>query len=451
MSYPYSEETIAETYQDSERCHQSLGSSYLPKPQGMLLTMGNYFGTLAAARDLDSCGVPVILADSQRLSLAAVSCHISRYEKTPSIDNLEAFYQWLIEFGQKEPGYVLYPTSDEMCLLIIKYRQELSRYYYLYQSPGASIYELLNKEKLFKICQSLSVDCPRTWFPNSEAEQHRLASIVKYPVLVKPKTQAGMAENIKGIICHSKKDFLDTLARFNKPHSYRQETLKYDPSLARLVVQEFHPEAAENIYSLAGFSDPENDIYVLRASEKVLQQPVKIGIGLCFESREIYDKPASQLKAILEKTGYKGAFEVEFIHLKEEDRLLLIDFNPRFYGQMGFEAARDLPIARLCYFAAIGEHQKVQEIYQVALDWDHSTPWKYSIFPMLRFFSTTQHIGGHMPKSRQLFWLNWSKTGQCYDPIYHSDDPMPGWAYMWQCCIDFMRHPRSTFRKYFSA
>ena len=41
--------------------------------------------------------------------------------------------------------------------------------------------------------------------------------------------------------------------------------------------------------------------------------------------------------------GYFGAFEVEF--LREGERRMVIDFNPRFYGQMAFDVKRGLPAA----------------------------------------------------------------------------------------------------------
>lgn len=425
--------------------------SPLPRSKGFLLTMGNYLGTLAAARDLGSHGIPVVLADCQKNSLTAASAYISRFERSPNLDSLDIFAQWLTKFGQKNPGYVLYPTCDEMCLLISRHHQTLSRYYYLCRGSTTSSYQLLNKEILSQLCQSLEINYPQTWFPQSELEQLALADTVQYPVVVKPKTQGSLSKAMKGEICYSKEQFLNVLSKFSNSTFYKAEALQYDPSLGTLIVQKFHPEAAENIYSLAGFFDGEKDVYVLRASEKVLQQPVKIGVGLCFESREIYAEPANQLRRLLEKVSYRGAFEVEFIHRKEEDSFLLIDFNPRFYGQMGFEIARNLPIARLCYFSAIGDHEKTQELAKASLDWDHNNLCKYCPSSMLKFFVTTQWLGGSMSKDRKQFWLDWEKTGQRYDSIYSPEDSRPSWAYVWQCWQEFLRYPGSNYRKYFRA
>lgn len=413
--------------------------------------MGSYSGTLAAARELGRHGISVVLADSDQYSLTATSRYISQFLEAPSIENLSAFVQWLLNFGQGNPGYILYPTSDDVCWLIASHQDALKKYFYLFQPSEESTYNLLNKEKLFYSCRSLGIDCPETWVPVGEKALQDLANTVDYPVLVKPKTQAGMKINQKGALCRSKEELLSAFNLFKQRFSYRQEILDYDPTLVNLMVQKFHPEASENIYSLAGFFDQKSNTYVLRASEKVLQQPLRIGTGLCFESREVYEKPARQLRELLEHVGYKGAFEAEFIHLKNQDRFLLIDLNSRFYGQMGFEIARNLPVARLCYFAAIEEREQIEKLVEASLTWDHTVLWKHRILWMLFFFVTTTWIGGQMPRSRRRSWIEWAHTGNCYDPIYATDDPRPAWAYFWNQLASNLRHPRAFFYQYFHA
>ncbi|HEY9763793.1 MAG TPA: hypothetical protein V6D07_14775 [Trichocoleus sp.] len=406
-------------------------------------------GTLAAARDLGKHGIPVVLADSDRHCLTATSRYISQFIEAPSLENLSDFLRWLIDFGRQNPGYILYPTSDDMCWLIASHQNTLREFFYLFQPSEESTYTLLNKEKLFYTCRSLGIDCPETWVPSHQETLRSLADTIDYPVLIKPKTQAGMKTNWKGSLCKSREELLATFELSKKRFSYKQEILEYDPALTNLMVQEFYSEAAEHIYSLAGFFDSESNTYVLRASEKVLQQPIRIGVGLCFESREIHERPARQLRELLECIGYKGAFEAEFIHLKDQDRFLLIDINPRFYGQMGFEIARGLPLAQLCYLAATGEKQEVEKIANSSLLWDHTVLWKHRILWMLVLFVTTIWLGGHMSRSRRHFWIKWAQTGNCYDPIYATDDPRPAWAYLWKQLLRSFRHPRSSFYQYF--
>lgn len=417
--------------------------------RGMVLSNGSYNGTLAAARDLGREGIPVLLVDSAADTPTAHSRYVGEVIQAPSLDDLGAFAQWLIQFGRDHPGYVLYPTSDDLCLVMDIYRHDLAQSFSLYQPVTGGVYELLNKRKLFEHCQVQGVDHPPTWVPKPDEEMSAFAQSLDYPVLIKPQTQAGLRTLSKGAACYSAAEFLTTWAQANNLFSYKPEVLRWDPSLSQLMVQRFYPEAATQIYSLAGFVDPVNDIFLVRASEKLLQQPVTIGVGLCFESRPVHAKPLKQLRRLVMALGYCGAFEVEFIHLKEQDRFLLIDFNSRFYGQMSFEIARNLPISRLCFYAAIGDKSKLCDLAARSAEWDHTSVWKCCVGWMLRLFVTAQTLGGQFTWQQRRNWFDWAKSGNLVDPIFAEDDVAPFYSYRRRALIGMLRHPRSSLRKYF--
>jgi D-aspartate ligase len=412
----------------------------------MLLTIGSHLGTLAAARDLGRHGIPVTLADSDPDTLTAHSRFVSRTLRCPDAAAPEAMAEWLIEFGRREPGHVLYPTTDDMCWLLDRHRDLLATHYYLYQpSPGA-LQELLNKRRLHAHCRELGIDQPALWTP---AEALSGPAGMRYPVLLKPQTQAGMRLHIKGMVAHDEAELRAGLQQFASTFTYRPEMVPQGPGLADVMVQAFHPEAAENIYSLAGFYAPEEDICLLRGSQKVLQQPLRIGLGLCFESRPVHPGPARQLRELMDAVGYRGAFEAEFIHLEAEGRFLLIDFNPRFYGQMGFEAARALPVARLCYHAAVGDSAGLRALADSSRGWDHGARWRFSNRWMLRLFVRTHGLAGNLTREQQRSWLAWPDGAAHDDPLLTPDDPGPARRFRRQIWQNLLRHPRSTLRLLF--
>ena len=67
--------------------------------------------------------------------------------------------------------------------------------------------------------------------------------------------------------------------------------------------------------------------------------------GISVPLGEDYPEIRESVRRICEATGYHGAFEVEFIPSADGD--LLMDFNPRYYGQMQLEISRGLPIPEL--------------------------------------------------------------------------------------------------------
>lgn len=424
----------------------------LPAARGILLKNGSYHGTLAAARDLGRQGVPVVLMELQPDTPTAHSRYVTRTERSPGLDDLNAYADWLIRFGRSNPGYVLYPTSDDLLWIMDTHRDALATCFHLFQPPAGALYELLNKKRLFQHCQRLGIDHPRTWLPQPGDDLAALAQSLPYPVLLKPQMQAGLRVQTKGAPCHNAAEFLQLWARSDRLFSYKDAVVQRDPQVGQLMVQQFHPEAASQIYSLAGFFDPGHDILLVRAAQKLLQQPVTIGVGLCFEGRAVHARPLAQLQQLMSAVGYHGAFEAEFIHLPQEDRFLLIDLNTRFYGQMGFEIARNLPIARLCYHAAAGEQPQLLDLARTSVSPnDAPADWKCCIRHMLSLLVTTLALGGQMRWAERRRWLRWARTGHVVDPIAAPDDAGPARSYWRGILRNLLRHPRSSLRRFFRA
>ena len=417
--------------------------------RGVLLTMGRYNGTLAAARDLGLQGINVVLADHLTDTASHASRHIARRLLAPDVMQPLAFMAWLLDFGKSEPGFVLYPTCDELCWLMDKHRKALAEFFYLYQPPQGQIYQVLNKKSLYQTCSALGIDQPAMWGIQTPSASDEELATVHYPVLLKPQTQAALLVQIKGVLIHTPQALREALDPAQAKFQFRPELVADDPSVETPLIQQYFALADKNIYSLAGFYAPETGTYLLRASLKTLQQPLRIGVGLCFESRPVHERTAAQLRALMDAVGYKGAFEAEYIHLESEGRFLLIDFNTRFYGQMGFEIARGIPTAQLCFHAAQADWTRVKALASGSLLWDHNSVWKCRIAWMLKFYVTTLWIGGGMSRRQRAEWNQWAESGNTYDPIFAKDDPKPARFFMKKVLFDFMRYPRSSFKKYF--
>ena len=74
--------------------------------------MAAYHGTLAAVRCLGAEGIRVTVAESSRFVPAVWSRFVARRVHCPGLEQSSRFVEWLLDFGAREPGYVLYPTSD---------------------------------------------------------------------------------------------------------------------------------------------------------------------------------------------------------------------------------------------------------------------------------------------------------------------------------------------------
>mgnify|MGYP001791439022 FL=1 len=414
-----------------------------------MMTMGNYGGTLAAVRSYGKHSHPTLLATSITSTLSHRSRYLSEALESPPVEDFEQFFSWLMAYGQQKPGVFLYPSSDDMTWLIAYYRDQLSQYYKLYSPDVETIYALLNKPKLHAVAETLGIPVPTTISPISVEELEAQADDLTYPVLIKPRTQIGMIRRQKGQVCESREQLLDIYPAYQQKFCYHPFLIGFDSDVSWPMVQSFHASAGQNTYSVAGFVDEKQEIFVSRFSAKVLQFPIRVGVGLCFESRPPNPKAVDYIKALCKAVGYYGVFEVEFI--VDGDQLLLMDFNPRFYGQMAFELGRELPLDQLVLAYASNNYEYGKTVQQQDQKWNHNRVYRFSNRWRLWLILTTQSIAGNFSWAERRQWLAWSSQADVgFDPVYTDDDPNPRRADIKSVIKGGIKHPRSTFKTFFS-
>jgi D-aspartate ligase len=409
----------------------------------IVLTSAGFYGTLAAVRCYGRHGVPVVVADHSRIALARWSRFASSRLRCPPQWRPEELVEWLLEFGRQHPGHVLYATSDETAWIYGQYRRELGQDYRLYQPSGTVIYALLNKRQLDAVGRAEGVAFPRTWFPETEHDLQQVAREARFPVLVKPVTQILHSTHSKGEIARDASELAQRFAAVSRD-SYAPAIIKADPSVVRPIVQEFEPEASRDIYSLSGFIDESGEILGVRAAIKVLQRPRRTGVGLCFAQAEVKPELLAAVTRIAKRVGYYGVFEVEFI--RAGGRYLLIDFNPRFYGQMGFDIGRNFPVPLLAYNAALGNQEALKHLSTSAQSAEGTDPEiVYCHRIELELFLRAQRLSGGLTSAEVRYWRRWSR-GRAIDAVIDSDDWKPVAAEAIRNVLENGRHPRVFLR-----
>jgi predicted ATP-grasp superfamily ATP-dependent carboligase len=407
--------------------------------------MADYYGTLAAARCLGDHGVPVTMAEWRLLAPARWSRHVSRTVRCPPVSEPERFIAWLMEFGAREPGHVLYPSSDDLAFLYAAHREELSRHFQLYVPPLSTILRLLDKKTLHAACAEVGLETPETHFPESDAELERLSRALPMPVLIKPRTQALFHTLQKGGLVADRAELKPRFDAFVRANGYRELILRHAPEVRRPMLQAYHPEAAEHIESVAGFIDETGELFATRGAIKVLQRPRKLGIGLCFEETPIEPAIVEKLRALCLRVGYHGAFEAELI--RKGDRRLLIDFNPRFYSQMAFEVARGLPLPLLIHRAATGRRAELRALVQESRAWQPADRIYAHRFA-LKVLLGAQQLSGALSSGEADRWRRWyhERRAHAVDAAADPQDPIPGLldtaSHLWR----YLRHPRAFVR-----
>ncbi|MFL5378029.1 MAG: carbamoyl-phosphate synthase [Myxococcales bacterium] len=417
-----------------------------PRPP-VLLTMAGHAGTLAAARCFGNAGIHVTVASDSVLRPAAWSRHAKRTVRCPRPSDPVKFLEWLLEFGKANPGHFLYPTCDDFAYLFARHREELSRNFVLYQPPVEVILDLLDKKSLYEACGRAGVAVPHTFFAPTDADAYRVAAEAQFPLLIKPRTQVMFPTAMKGWRVEKRTDLAQSLRAYRERNFYIPAILEDRPDVAHPMLQTYHPEAEGGIESIAGFIDEHGGLFAARAARKLLQRPRRVGIGICFEHAPLDVEAREAIRRLCKQVGYHGVFEAEFIRSGNER--LLIDFNPRFYGQMGFEIARGLPSPLLAYLAAVGDRTALREEVAKAqrTRFDEEPPIYLHRFALsLQIFA--QRVSGRMPRDVARRWKEWYAAHRriAVDAAFDKRDPVPGLLEALSLVWGAARHPRGFLR-----
>lgn len=411
-----------------------------------LLTMPGYGGTLAAVRCLGRAGIPVTVASVAPGQPAAWSRWTTRRVACPPPGEAQRFMDWLLRFGECEPGHVLYPTCDDLAYLFARRAAEIRGSFQVYQPPLQALLAVLDKKSLLSAAARAGIESPATWFPEDERAVEGVAREARFPLLIKPRTQVLWPTLHKGTRVERPEDLVAAYSAYTRTKRHSPVLLAERPDLGRPMLQQYHPEAEEQIESVAGFIDASGSTFVARSARKVLQQPRRVGIGVCFEDAPLAPAAASAVAALCRDTGYFGVFEAEFI--KSGDRRLLIDFNPRYYNQMAFEIARGLPLPLLVHAAACGAEAALGA---AALEAQAARPGQAQVFChriALAMLVGAQRISGRMGAGDARRWRAWYARHhhRAVDAAFDAEDLLPGLLATGRELSRAIRRPRAFFR-----
>ena len=416
---------------------------------GVLLLGADYYGTLAAARCYGKRGINVTMADENKRARALFSRHVGEKLVHPPLSQPQAVIDWLVAWGEQNPGTLLYPPNDHLSWLFAANRERLSKAFLMYSPTEDAIITFLDKKRLHDACDdpAVGIEVPVTVALGDAGADSPVAAGLRYPVLLKPRTQVFLESGIKGFIVPDKATLASELARFRKLVAFNRVLTDLHPDIEEPMVQEYLTAAETSIFSVSGFVADDGAI-VARAAMKVLQRPRKVGIGLCFEGRQIEPVLIEKLEALCRKIGYHGTFEAEFI--VDGDKRLLIDFNPRFYSQMGFDIARGIALPMLVWHAARGEKGELEKELALARAWKATGSEVYCHKTMLDLVLTLQGMSGQMTKDDVRQWRRWyaDHRSTATDAVRDPDDRMPAVIDAASWVQHFAKHPRSFVRSF---
>jgi D-aspartate ligase len=415
----------------------------------ILLGNASYYGTLAAVRSLGRAGVKVVTVDPSMICHSRYSRYSSQHLRCPAFEESSAWAEWLFQKARIGPRRAIYATSDAVSFALARYRNELSADFELYQPDLNTVMSILDKGLLMQNARAIGMETPPTWFPQNGAEAAKIAIEAGGTVLIKPRSQLAQRTKTKGTIVESCGHRMQSIFDgYLKDQSTNSEFAKQCPVTMAPLIQQYYPQAVENVYSLSGFREEIGGGVIMRAARKIVQQPRGIGIGLCFEPTLVDPLLADQTKRLCERIGYYGVFELEFIFA--EGKAMLIDFNGRFYHQMAFDIARGMELPALAYAAATKNQAEVSQLITHGNSGKHDNVAGFCNHFVLATMIKMQRILRTMSRKDAARWLNWSRGshGKIIDAVKDPNDALPAFVDVAQYLLDALRHPRAYVRHY---
>ena len=393
-------------------------AAFLSERFSVLLATASSGGTIAATRFLGRAGLKVAVVSSNRLGAAAWSRYATHCHSAPPESESQLFLDRLLTIGAQNPGQILLPTSDETAWLYAVNAGALERYFRIAQPPLPVLLDVLDKKRFADAATRAGVSVVPSWDPSSFDEVIALAPTLAYPILIKPRTHVHRLRNDKGIVVHSAFELIGKYREYLE----REQFAGSEASLQGVnwpILQRFVQVGSEGVYSVTGFIDRTEGLFVSRVAAKVFQRSRPVGVGVCFEARPNSEALSESVQKLCRELGYFGMFEVEFLWF--EGRWVAIDFNPRLFSQVGMDIRRGMPLPLFACLEAAGEVSVLREaIAEAKVDRDQEATF-FDRFTM-RAIMLAQTLTGRIASEDRGYWRNWIKRHAAHSVNFVADD-----------------------------
>ena len=309
---------------------------------GVVVIEGHVQG-LANTRALGKAGIPVIIV-SEYDCLAHYSRYCKKFFRCPHYLSGE-FIDFLIRLASQEgiSDWVLLPSNDHAVYNISTHAEQLKDYYRIISSEPCILESIYNKELLIKLCISIDVPVPLTWFPDNPEIIKQ--SEFKYPLLIKGKNGLSFYKSTgkKAFLINDKANLIEVL-----------ENKTGETPFSNIYLQNLLPFEKNKPVSFTAFS-VKGEIKSYWMGVKIREHPVNFGTATY--SRSIHKPELIPLaEKLLKILAFTGVCEIEFLLDSRDNEYKLIEVNARtwLWVDMAIKSGINYPLMVYNYLNNIG-------------------------------------------------------------------------------------------------
>ncbi len=301
----------------------------------VLLTDANTRRTLAAVRSLGRSGLFVAAGHDRPRALAFASRYCRARVRYPDPHrDPDACAATLLDHLRKERYDCFLPMSDAMMKLVVARRDEFAALTNLLTVDLETLELTLDKRRTIEFALRQGVSCPETFVVDDLEALDGLRQRVRYPAVIKPRVGSGA----EGLVFVDRADEL--------VDRYRAVHRRFPFPLIQEGLSPVSPK-----FGVQCLFNRQGQLRAALVQRFCRQYPFQGGPGCCFQTVHRPDVLREGV-GLLEKLGWRGVAQVEFLEDERDGRLKLMEVNPRFWDslQMAIQAGVDFP--RLLYDAA---------------------------------------------------------------------------------------------------
>jgi D-aspartate ligase len=280
-------------------------------------------GDLSLVRALGRDGIPVALATSEPHSNARLSRYCRQVVRTPGwVDQPEAALGAVIEWSkQQRQAPVLFYQGDHDLLAASRGRERLGKHLRCLLPPVGLVEDLVDKLRFADLAERLKLPVPLTrTLHRGKDLAAELRQWQGFPCVLKPATRSHRFGEVgrgrKAVRLESRNELEDLVAIID-----RYET--------DFVLQAAVEGGEDRIVSYHAYIRPGGEVMGDFTGRKVRTTPRQYGFSTYVEITDD-DEVRRAGRSVLEELGFSGVVKLDFKRDRRDDRLYLLEINPRF-------------------------------------------------------------------------------------------------------------------------
>ena len=368
------------------------------------VVLGMFETGLAVGRSLGRSGIKVLGLDSAK-KVGFYSRYIDAMICPHPLECEEEFIAFLLRVSAREKMRpALFITSDDFLLPVSRNRKELEQHY-LMNLPSPEIIECIaDKFRQYTLALNAGIPVPQTFFAENMDQVHEIKDRIPLPAFIKGaevtlwRRKMGVAS--KGFVVNTQEELINTFEMV-----FRRG--------ANGLVQELIPGPDTNHYKSSCYLSRKGEVLLAFGLQKIRQQPVGFGFGCLVQSVD-YPEMLALGKDFFTRIGYRGVGSAEFKLDLRDNKLKLIEVNPRYWQQNALAEKCGMNFPLMDYMELTDCEPKAILGYRPGIKW-------VNIYSDIESFREYRHRG--RLSFRQ--WLDSLKGEKLFSDLA-GDDILPG-------------------------